>query len=406
MKVKTYQSQSLQQALDNVKRELGTEALILSTRNIPSMRGLGFLKREKWEITAAVNDLIQGRPAMESAPASAAEAIMERRQSSVMVGPGAGDHFRGRAAGVAAAPAPATRPTSVPVARPDRRIDELLEEMGELKRSVRILGKTLPSRTHETGALYGELVSQGIDSDLAEKLVSAASSRNSSADESRDRVRKMIAEMIVVDPPAELDARGRIVSSFVGPTGVGKTTTIAKVAAHAVARMKKKVALISTDMLRVGAQEQLSRFGMLLGVPTYGCADPSTLKNLIDSLADRDLILVDTPGTSPADTNRLAKLEAALTDVGARVNLVMSATTRSEDVTRTARQFQLLAPKRVVFTRIDETEFKSGFVGDLLRNELAISYITNGQHVPEHLLMPGAMDLARYVLPMEPGKVQ
>jgi flagellar biosynthesis protein FlhF len=212
--------------------------------------------------------------------------------------------------------------------------------------------------------------------------------------------------MIVIDTPAELDARDRVVSAFVGPAGVGKTTTIAKVAAHAAARMKKKVALISTDMLRVGGQEQLNRYGMLLGIPTYGCPDTSTLKNLVDGLADRDLILLDTPGISPSDTVRLSRLQGDLTNVGARVNLVMAATTRSEDVNQAVRQYQSFFPGRTLFTKVYETEFKSGFVGDLLRNDMALSYITNGQHVPEHLLIPGARDLAAYVLPMEPGKVQ
>jgi flagellar biosynthesis protein FlhF len=295
----------------------------------------------------------------------------------------------------------------VPAARPDRRIDELLEEMDELKKSVRMLGKTLPGKSHEMGgSLYGELVSQGIDSDLADKLVTAASRGNPSPTEARERVLRLMADMIIIDPPAELAAKGRVVSAFVGPTGVGKTTTIAKIAGHASARLKKKVALISTDMLRVAGQEQLSRLGALLGVPTYVCSDHSTLKKLIDTLDDRDLILVDTPGASPSDMSRLSKLEAALQENGARVNLVMSATTRSEDVTRIIKRFQPFTPKRVVFTKVDETEFRSAMVGDLLRNELALSYITNGQKVPEDLVIPGAMDLARYVLPTEPGKVQ
>jgi flagellar biosynthesis protein FlhF len=412
MKVKTYQSKSLQEALDNIKRDLGAEALILSTRAIPRTRALGFLSREKWEITAAVNDSMPVRTATPEPPAlSAAETIMQRRQGAVET---SGARISGRpglalapALAVAPAPAPVAERTPIALPRPDRRIDELLEEMDELKRSVRIIGKAMPSKSQEAGgSLYGELVSQGIDTDMADRLVSTASRGNPSPSEIRDRVLKLLADMIVIDPPAELVAKSRIVSVFVGPTGVGKTTTIAKIAGHASARLKKKVALISTDFLRVGGQELLSRFGGLLGVPTYVCSDITALKKLIDSLDDRDLILIDTPGASPADMTRLSKLEAVLQEAGARVNLVMSATTRSEDVTRIIKRFQPFAPKRVTFTKVDETDFKSAFVGDLLRNELAISYITNGQRVPEDLMMPGAMDLARYVLPTEPGNVQ
>ena len=151
---------------------------------------------------------------------------------------------------------------------------------------------------------------------------------------------------LIIAPPAELHAKTRMVSVFVGPTGVGKTTTIAKIAGHAAIRMKKKVALISTDMLRVGGQEQLSRFGALLGVPAYGCSDVSTLKDLIASLDDRDLILIDTPGSSPSDLARLSKLESVASAANARVHLVISATTRSEDITKIVLRFQRFSPQQ------------------------------------------------------------
>jgi flagellar biosynthesis protein FlhF len=205
--------------------------------------------------------------------------------------------------------------------------------------------------------------------------------------------------MIVVDPPAELHGKGRMVSVFVGPTGVGKTTTIAKIAGQAATRFKKKVALITTDMMRVGSQDQLTRFGALLGVPAYTCSDVSTLKDLIESLDDRDLILVDTPGASPSDLARLSKLEQVLTLPEARVNLVISATTRSEDISKIVSRFQRFNPKRVVFTKIDETDSKSMVVGDLLHNELAISYVTNGQRVPDDLLVPVTAEMTKWVLP-------
>src|SRR3990172_1794539 len=102
--------------------------------------------------------------------------------------------------------------------------------------------------------------------------------------------------MLVIEKPAEFQAKGRVVSVFVGPTGAGKTTTIAKIAGHATARFNKKVVLVSTDVFRVGGQEQLNRFGTLLGIPAYPCSDVATLKSLIDSFDDVDLVLIDTPG--------------------------------------------------------------------------------------------------------------
>ena len=154
-------------------------------------------------------------------------------------------------------------------------------------------------------------------------------------------------------------------------------------------------------MLRVGSQDQLSRFGALLNVPAYTCSDVSTLKDLIHSLDDRDLILVDTPGASPSDLALLTRLEEVLTLPEARVNLVIAATTRSEDVSRILARFQRFSPQRVIFTKIDETESRSAVVGDLLRSEIRITFITNGQRVPEDLLSPSASEMAKWVLPVD-----
>jgi flagellar biosynthesis protein FlhF len=273
--------------------------------------------------------------------------------------------------------------------------------MDGLKRSVRSLGKTIPSRADAGAGLYGELISQGIDAETADHLIVTASNGDPSPSESRNRVRRLLAEMIVIDPPAELQAKARMVSVFVGPTGAGKTTTIAKIAGQAVARYNKKVALITTDMRRVGSQDQLLRFGALLNVPAYTCSDASTLKSLIQSLDDRDLILIDTPGASPSDLALISRLEEVLKLPEARVNLVIAATTRSEDVSRVLARFQRLAPQRVIFTKMDETESRSAVVGDLLRSEVRITFLTNGQKVPEDLLSPSASEMAKWVLPVD-----
>jgi flagellar biosynthesis protein FlhF len=203
----------------------------------------------------------------------------------------------------------------------------------------------------------------------------------------------------------ELIGKARTVSVFVGPTGSGKTTTIAKIAAHARARYKKRVALISTDLFRVGGHDQLLRYGDLIGVATYSCADLTALNDLIASLDDRDLIMIDTPGSSPSDLARLGKLETITAMPEARVHLVVSASTRSEDITRIVKRFQRFSPRRVVITKIDETDPKGAFVGDILRNEMPISYMTGGQHVPEDLIIPSAQDIVRFVLPGEKAHI-
>src|SRR5262249_31075535 len=274
-------------------------------------------------------------------------------------------------------------------------------EISDLKKSFRSLSKAIPARSELGGGLYAELLSHGIEADFADHLISTASRGKPAPTELRERVRQLLGDQLILAQPAELLAKTRTVGVFVGPTGVGKTTTIAKIAGHASLRMKKKVALITTDMFRIGGQDQLIRFGELLGVPTYACADVSTLNDLITSLDDRDLLLIDTPGSSPSEVGRLSKLES-LAEAGAKVHLVIGATTRSEDISKVVSRFQRFTPTSVIFTKIDETDSKGSLAGDLLRNELAVSYLTNGQRVPEDLLIPSADELSRYVLPLEP----
>src|SRR5207249_1444952 len=112
----------------------------------------------------------------------------------------------------------------------DNRIEQLLNEIGDLKRSVRSLGRMSHTVNADSSSCYAELVGQGIDEQLAGRLVANAGRGNPSPSELRERVRRELAKLLIVEPPAEFAARSRVVSVFVGPTGAGKTTTIAKLA--------------------------------------------------------------------------------------------------------------------------------------------------------------------------------
>ncbi len=376
MKVKTYKTESLEEGLENIKRDLGHEALILSTRSVKVRPPYGLFKKASWEITAALDDREEVKPA-----SKAVAAVYDRRESAPAKAPSVIDRrSSGAAAAVAVAPAPERQKVIV---QRDARMDDIIGEISDLKKSLRSLSQALPSKSQDFGGgLFAEMVTSGISHELADHLITTAAKGKPTPSELRDRVRRLLSDQLV---------------------GVGKTTTIAKIAGHASIRLKKKVALISTDMFRVGGQEQLSRFGELLGIPAYGCADISTLKSLVASLDDRDLVLIDTAGSSPSDLARLSKLENVISSADAKVHLVMTATTRSEDIAKIVSRFGRFSPASAIITKIDETDAKGSFVGDLLRNELVVSYLTNGQRVPEDLLIPSAPELARFVLPQEPA---
>jgi flagellar biosynthesis protein FlhF len=369
MNARTYTGSTIQETLNQIKRDLGPDAVILCTQSVVKRGAFGWTKAQNWEITATMPKMVA------SAPRPVMKLAFEQQELPTQMN---------------------TR-----LQQNDSRIEELLEEVSALKRSVKLIGTVMSGRTSENSGVYAELVEQGVDPETAESLVKAVDYDNPTSAERRTRVRRALAEMLIVDTPAELKSKSRVVSVFVGPTGAGKTTTIAKIAGHAKVRFGKRVALISTDMLRVGGYEQLARYGDLLGIPTYSCNDITALGDLVKSLDDRDLILIDTPGSAAADFTRLTAMEAFTNSGEARVHLVISASTRSEDVMNIVRKFHRFAPRRVVITKIDESDPKGAFVGDILRNEMPISYLTNGQRVPEDLLTPSTDDLTKYLLPVE-----
>src|SRR5256885_3906640 len=398
MKVKTYKTRSLHEGLQDIKRDLGSEALILSTRSVSVRPPFRFFKKPAWEITAALEEKMApiAIPSPREARARQGEASINDTPRLLPKGEAAAKQsVRVSPSTTAAAVAPAR------IVQKDPRMEELIAEIGDLKKSLRSLTKAIPGKSESGGGMFAELVGQGIDHDFADHLIVTASRGNPAPSEQRSRVRRLLADQLIIAAPVELYAKTRVVSAFVGPTGVGKTTTIAKIAGHAAIRMKKKVALISTDTARIGGHEQLARLGGLLGIPTYTCADVSTLKDLVAGLDDCDLILIDTSGSSPSDLSRLSRLETVTAAADGKVHLVISATTRSDDITKIVSRFQRFSPASVIFTKIDETDSKGALTGDLLRNELPVSYLTSGQRVPEDLVLPSADELAGYVLPLE-----
>src|SRR5438874_2302008 len=244
MKVKTYKTHSLHEGLEDIKRDLGGDALILSTRSVPARPPFGLFKKPVWEITAALEEKAAAEPTPSPVAASRNGRLLSLQEEAPLALPAlaqprvrVASSTRGATARAAVAVAPAVARAAVPAR--DLRMDELIGEIGDLKKSLRSLSKAIPANSELAGGLFAELVSQGIDHDLADHLISTASRGKPAPSELRERVRRLLADQLIIAAPAEMYAKTSIVSTFVGPTGVGKTTTIAKIAGHAAIRMKK-----------------------------------------------------------------------------------------------------------------------------------------------------------------------
>jgi flagellar biosynthesis protein FlhF len=186
--------------------------------------------------------------------------------------------------------------------------------------------------------------------------------------------------------PVEVAPSRRRVVVIVGPTGVGKTTTIAKLAARARLVERKKVALISLDDYRVGGADQIRTYADLIGVPVRLVDDPAGLRAAIAAAGDADRIFVDTAGRSPRDRAEIARLGQALGGVSdAEVHLAVAAATAPDLLDELHRRHQPLGAHRLLFTKVDEALRLGELVRAPARLGLPVTWITTGQRVPEDL---------------------
>ncbi len=187
--------------------------------------------------------------------------------------------------------------------------------------------------------------------------------------------------------------------SFIGPTGVGKTTTLAKLAAHFNLQLKKKVVLVTVDTYRIGALDQLNTYSRILRLPLEIASGREELGEILRRNRQQDLVLIDTAGRNPYQGEQLEELKNILTaDSRIENHLVLSATTKDYDLAQIAERFSLLSIRSYIFTKIDETEEFSPLFNQLLRLKRPLSYLTNGQRVPEDIELATKGRVAHLVL--------
>lgn len=220
----------------------------------------------------------------------------------------------------------------------------------------------------------------------------------------RDELALELAELLPPAAPLELTADGRpTIVALVGPTGVGKTTTLAKLAAHMKLRENRRVGLITIDTYRIAAVEQLKTYAQILQIPLIAVTTPDEIQEAAKRLYACDLILIDTAGRSPKDEPRIAELAELLAAIRPdQVHLVLSATSREETLREAAEKFAVLSPRQVIFTKLDEA-VGFGVIVNVLHNlNLRLSYLTTGQSVPDDIEVASARRVAQLILGDEP----
>lgn len=278
----------------------------------------------------------------------------------------------------------------------DPQVAEMKREMAQLRAAVkRELERFSDQRLRLSparAAAFEELAGYGCDEAFARGIVERIPADTDPA-RARGLLLGLLAKSLRIAEADPIEAGG--VVALVGPTGVGKTTTLAKLAARYAARHSARdVALVTTDGFRVGAREQLYTYGRLLGMPVIEVASPTELGDTLDRLGEYRLVLVDTAGLSHRDIALGAQLTALAALPHVNTQLVLPANTHADDLDEVVRRFALAKPRGVILSKVDETGRLGAALGVTIRHGLPISYLADGQRVPEDLQRAEAHRLA------------
>jgi flagellar biosynthesis protein FlhF len=339
--------------------------------------------------------LIAPRPAQRPMPAPTQSASATQKPAPAAQAP---RPTAGKPTTTPTAPAEAEAPAVHPaIERAMQDTARMRAELGCLREMLEMQLSSLAwndmERRHPLRArVLREFTRLGIDADVARQLADDLPEQIS-AEQARYLPLGMLSRSVAISGRGDSDGG---MTALVGPTGVGKTTTIAKLAARAVVRHgAANVALVSTDHYRIGAAAQLEHYGRLMGVRVYPADDAASLRQVLEMLKGKHTVLIDTAGVSGTDP-RLEQQMDVLNEVAhsdgieLRVSLVLAANAQSQSLEESVRAYVPLEPASVVLTKLDEAPNLGGALSVLIRHRLPLDYTTDGQRVPEDLAVADA----------------
>ncbi len=374
MQIKRYEVRSIQEAVTKIRSDLGEDAVILSTKRLKGG------KVPLLEVTAA-------RDESEKRSSSREPRETQEIGNNLMSASADLDKIRNDIDEMKS------------LIQDFRKEEPLRRELSQLKEYLNNLMNFLGTweKNLFPGApskLYYHLVANGVSRERAYKLVNTIGKVDSFED-----TFKLLEDKITKSIPVSSQKKKKGVIAFVGPTGVGKTTTLAKLAAHYAMNEKLGVGLISADTYRIAAAEQLKTYAKIMGLPIKVVSEKEELKQALNRFSDKDLVLVDTPGKSRNDEDYMGKLNDLLNvGVSIETNLLLSLTSSRENMLDAASRFGMVNYDNIIFTKVDEAT-GYGYMYDVIEQVgKPISYLTNGQNVPNDIENANPGRIARLIM--------
>lgn len=382
MKIKTFYAKTMAEALQEIKASLGPDALLLSTKEIARRSG-AWGHASGFEVVAA-SECQDGVDVFSPSGAGNIE-------NAGLYSPGqdAPEAVETGAYSEIYSPVTLAKNASRVSARSARGNWGVAESTQEIPEEISN-EKGSPFKGRISFGLYQDLLRSGVDEPLARTLLSSALDALS-AGQRRSRaalIRSLCQTTLnrISLPSSQNGMPEKRVVAFVGPAGVGKTTSLAKLAAHLALQKKMKVVLMTVDGCRIGAVEQLRCYAGLMGVPFRFVDDVAELPQAIEENSQRDYILIDTAGRGPRDLSGMQRLADSLRrSEQIERHLVLSASTKPSDMRRIMDQFEICHPDHLLFTKLDETSSPGPILNELVRTRKCFSYYTDGQRVPDDL---------------------
>lgn len=378
MIIKKYTVNNMNEALTRIRYELGKDAIIVSQRRIKKGGFLGLFSKKMIEVTAAIdNNKSNSKESMEEG-IEAVKRLMKNKVSE----------HKNKYNEETESPKLIKAQDS-----PSKDNEELVKEVQEMRNMLKdMMNSSLAVNTPKS-ELHMKLESSDVDSKIISEIVKMVNEVSDDRTE-EEKLKEIVNNMIKVSQNKEEN-----VIVLVGPTGVGKTTTIAKLAGRLSLIENKKVGLITIDTYRIGAVEQLKTYADIMNIPFNVVFTIKDMQSALESMSDCDVILVDTTGRSSKNTMQISELRAFIDKVKTEnIHLVISCTTKNKDIDVIVNGYKSLNYNNIIITKLDETSTYGSILNIVESAKKPISFITTGQNVPDDIKLLTAEEITKLIL--------